>query len=200
MASCFHPTPCEMNVKRWSKPTAEKTKTKEKLKNPQQPNTRAPESQEGLKPLTEWDNVNTALCLAAGGGLGVRPPRRLWWLAGDSHLGSALLSRCLKAARRQTAGAAVSVSRDLAPSSIYTGASSPSLFSSLLSALWAVGHTQASAEVASSIAASASHVRIFQWGLSLQRLATYSAVAGAFANATAALLTSTERGISRRLG
>ncbi len=49
MASRFHPTPNEMNVKRSLKPTAEKTKTKEKLKNPQQPTTQAPESQEGLK-------------------------------------------------------------------------------------------------------------------------------------------------------
>jgi hypothetical protein len=30
------------NVKRWSKPTAELTKTKEKLKNPQEPNAQAP--------------------------------------------------------------------------------------------------------------------------------------------------------------
>jgi len=50
MAHRFHPTPNEMNVKRGSKPTAEPTKkTKEKLKNPQEPNTQAPESQEGLK-------------------------------------------------------------------------------------------------------------------------------------------------------
>ncbi len=51
MTSRFHPTPCEMNVKRSLKPTAEPTKTKEKLKNPQEPNTRAVESQEGLKDI-----------------------------------------------------------------------------------------------------------------------------------------------------
>jgi hypothetical protein len=45
--------PYEMNVKRSLKPTAEPTKTKEKLKNPQEPRTQAPESQEGLK-HTEW--------------------------------------------------------------------------------------------------------------------------------------------------
>jgi len=45
----FYSTPNEMNVKRGSKPTAEPTKTKEKLKNPQQAKTRAVESQEGLK-------------------------------------------------------------------------------------------------------------------------------------------------------
>jgi hypothetical protein len=38
-----------MNVKSGFKPTAELTKTKEKLKNPQEPRTQAPESQEGLK-------------------------------------------------------------------------------------------------------------------------------------------------------
>jgi len=38
-----------MNVKRGSKPTAESTKSQEKLKNPQQPTTQALESQEGLK-------------------------------------------------------------------------------------------------------------------------------------------------------
>jgi hypothetical protein len=54
----------------------------------------------------------------------------------------------------------------------YTGASSPSLLSSFLSALCAVGHVQASAEAASSIIISASQVRIFQRGLSLQRLTT----------------------------
>ncbi len=65
---------------------------------------------------------------------------------------------------------------------VYTGASSPSLFSSLLSALCAVGHVQASADAASSIAALASHVRIFHLGPSLQRLAKYSAVASALAS------------------
>ena len=64
----------------------------------------------------------------------------------------------------------------------YTGASSPSLLSSLLSALWAVGHTQASADAASSIIASASQARIFHLGPSLQRLATYSAAANALAS------------------
>jgi len=49
MARRFYLTLCEMNVKRCSKPTAEPTKTEEKLKNPQQPSTQAPESQEGLK-------------------------------------------------------------------------------------------------------------------------------------------------------
>ena len=49
MASRFHLMPNEMNVKRSFKPTAEKTKTEEKLKNPQEPNTQALESQEGLK-------------------------------------------------------------------------------------------------------------------------------------------------------
>jgi hypothetical protein len=53
MARRFHPTPNEMNVKRGSKPTAESTKTKEKLKNPQEPKTQAPESQEGLELSTE---------------------------------------------------------------------------------------------------------------------------------------------------
>jgi hypothetical protein len=38
-----------MNVKRSFKPTTELTKTEEKLKNPQEPNTQASESQEGLK-------------------------------------------------------------------------------------------------------------------------------------------------------
>jgi len=38
-----------MNVKRSLKPTAELTKNQRKLKNPQQPNTQALESQEGLK-------------------------------------------------------------------------------------------------------------------------------------------------------
>jgi hypothetical protein len=38
-----------MNVKRSLKPIADETKTKEKLKNPQQPTTQAVESQEGLK-------------------------------------------------------------------------------------------------------------------------------------------------------
>ncbi len=65
---------------------------------------------------------------------------------------------------------------------VYTGASSPSLLSSFLSALWAVGHVQASVDAASSTAASASHVRIFHLGLSLQRLATYSAAANALAS------------------
>ncbi len=65
---------------------------------------------------------------------------------------------------------------------LYTGASSPSLFSSLLSALWAVGHVQASADAASSIIASASQVRIFHRGLSLQRLAKYNATASALAS------------------
>ena len=51
MARRFYPTPNEMNVKRYLKPTAETTKTKEKLKNPQQPRAQAPESQEGLKRL-----------------------------------------------------------------------------------------------------------------------------------------------------
>ena len=94
-------------------------------------------------------------------------------------------------------GSARTSSRDLTQSSVYTGASSPSLLSSFLNALCAAGHIQASAEAASSIIASASHVRIFQRGLSLQRLATYSAAASALASATAALLTSTGRGISR---
>jgi hypothetical protein len=85
----------------------------------------------------------------------------------------------------------------LQSSGLYTGASSPSLLSSFLSALWAVGHVQASADAASSIIASASQVRIFHLGLSLQRLAKYSAAASALANATAAFLTSTGRGISR---
>ena len=49
MASRLYPTPCEMNVKRGFKPTAEPTKTKEKLKNPQELDTQALESQEGLK-------------------------------------------------------------------------------------------------------------------------------------------------------
>ena len=49
MARRFYPTPCEMDVKRGFKPTAEPAKTEEKLKNPQQPTTRAVESQEGLK-------------------------------------------------------------------------------------------------------------------------------------------------------
>jgi len=39
---------------------------------------------------------------------------------------------------------------------LYTGASSPSLFSSLLSALCAAGHVQANADAASNIAASTS--------------------------------------------
>jgi len=52
-------------------------------------------------------------------------------------------------------------------------------------------------EAASSIIISASHVRIFHLGPSLQRLAKYSAAASALANATVALLTSTGRGISR---
>jgi len=39
MARRFYPTPCEMNVKRSLKPTADPAKTEEKLKNPQQPNT-----------------------------------------------------------------------------------------------------------------------------------------------------------------
>jgi hypothetical protein len=50
MARRFYPTPCEMNVKRGSNRPSSLQKTKEKLKNPQQPNTQAPESQEGLKP------------------------------------------------------------------------------------------------------------------------------------------------------
>ena len=79
---------------------------------------------------------------------------------------------------------------------LYTGASSPSLFSSLLSALCAAGHVQANADAASNIAASASQTRIFHRGLSLHRLATYSAAASALASATAALLTSTGRGTS----
>ena len=49
---------------------------------------------------------------------------------------------------------------------VYTGASSPSFLSSFLSALCAVGHVQASADAASSIAASVSQVRIFHLGLS----------------------------------
>ncbi len=65
---------------------------------------------------------------------------------------------------------------------VYTGASSPSFLSSLLSALCAAGHVQTNADAASSIAASASHVRIFQRGLSLQRLAKYSAAANALAS------------------
>ena len=69
-------------------------------------------------------------------------------------------------------GSAMTSSRDLTPSSVYTGVSSPSFFSSLLSALCAVGHVQASVEAASCIIISASQVRIFQRGLSLQRLAT----------------------------
>jgi hypothetical protein len=93
-------------------------------------------------------------------------------------------------------GSAMTSSRDLTQSSVYTGASSPSLLSSLLSALCAVGHVHASVDAASSIIISASHVRIFQRGLSLQRLATYNAAASALAKATAALLTSTGRGIS----
>ncbi len=64
----------------------------------------------------------------------------------------------------------------------YTGASSPSLLSSLLSALWAAGHVQASADAASSIIASASQVRIFHLGLSLQRLAKYNVAASALAS------------------
>jgi hypothetical protein len=49
MTSRLYPTPCEMNVKRSFKPTAEETKNEEKLKNPQESDTRAPESQGGLK-------------------------------------------------------------------------------------------------------------------------------------------------------
>jgi hypothetical protein len=51
MASRFYPTPNEMNVKRGSSRPPSPQKTKEKLKNPQQPTTRAVESQEGLKPV-----------------------------------------------------------------------------------------------------------------------------------------------------
>jgi len=91
------------------------------------------------------------------------------------------------AARRQTTGSVARISRDLTPPprrllAVYTGASSPSFLSSFLSALCAVGHVQASADAASSIIASASHVRIFHLGTSLQRLATYSAVASALAS------------------
>jgi len=82
-------------------------------------------------------------------------------------------------------------------SGLYTGASSPSFLSSFLSALCVVGHVQASVDTASSIIASASHVRIFHLGLSLQRLATYNATASALASAKAAFLTSTGRGASR---
>jgi hypothetical protein len=110
---------------------------------------------------------------------------------GDSRLGSARLSRRLKV------GASARASPPEAAASVYTGASSPSLFSSLLNALWAAGHIHASVEAASSIIASASHTRIFHLGLSLQRLAKYNAAANALASATAALLTSTGRGISR---
>jgi hypothetical protein len=72
--------------------------------------------------------------------------------------------------------------------SVYTDASSPSLLSSLLSALWAVGHVQASVEAASSIIISASHVRTFHRGLSLQRLAKYAAASGEEARADAPAL------------
>jgi hypothetical protein len=107
-----------------------------------------------------------------------------------------LLSTEISTVGTLVCGSARTSSRDLTPSSVYTSASSPSLFSSLLSALCAAGHIHASADAASSIIASASHVRIFQRGLSLQRLAKYSEAASALANATAAFLTSTGRGIS----
>ena len=110
---------------------------------------------------------------AASGGPSPGPARRIPQIstAGDAQL------RLLRLAFSEDI-----LSGLLTPSSVYTGVSSPSLFSSLLSALCAAGHVQASAEAASSIIISASHVRIFQRGLSLQRLATYSATASALAS------------------
>jgi hypothetical protein len=53
--------------------------------------------------------LNTALCSAAGGEVGVG--RLAGSGADDSHIGGARLSRRLKAARRQTAGSVVRTSR-----------------------------------------------------------------------------------------
>ena len=206
MASRLYPTPCEMNVSVVSSRPPRRQKTEEKLKNPQEPNTQAPESQEGLKLSTERGGGFVAgvdlacpprqvltlgrpaasrracTCLklseaSDGGGLRAweRPAyRRLFRQPSLSFgKGSAIFSpqrsRPLAPRRGPLTEKLTQTRRLLA---VYTGASSPSLFSSLLSALWAVGHVQANADAASNIAASASQARIFHRGLSLQRLAT----------------------------
>jgi hypothetical protein len=51
-----------MNVKRSSSRPPKRQKTKEKLKNPQQPNTQAPESQEGLKQSDTRSSYRMGAC------------------------------------------------------------------------------------------------------------------------------------------
>jgi hypothetical protein len=138
------------------------------------------ESQEGLKPLTEWDNVNYSPLLSRRGRSRRGPPRRLWWRG--TFLRSSSGAPGLAAVLKPRGGRPLAPAKSSTTASVYTGASSPSFLSSFLSALCAAGHTQASVEAASSIIASASQVRIFQRGLSLQRLATYSAAASALAS------------------
>ena len=140
------------------------------------------ESQEGLKPLTEWDNVNYGPLLRRWGEVGVaaspalvergvsvilawgRPAyRRLFRLPSLSFgEGFAIFSPQRSQPRRGPLAERLTQTRRLL--AVYTGASSPSFLSSFLSALCAVGHVHASVDAASSIIASASHVRIFHRG------------------------------------
>ncbi len=92
MASRFHPTPCEMNVKRGSKPTVEPTKTKEKLKNPQQPNTRAVESQKGLKLVAAPVHLVPVVLLALSGAAAPRRTPGTTHCSISSHPALALLA------------------------------------------------------------------------------------------------------------